>query len=173
MANVHQGPAVPSCGGSCITQKRGPLLERSRIKNCSYRHAGTPAYRRRYFRPHMPEQDVRAYALLEGRRAIFSHVSSSSSSRYSLTGNSLPHDVQRMVTAFQPILRTTSLLHALHFINTFNQLMKVYRRDRRDRQVAKGCRPLQVHDILTLSPAVFLCVLRALCGENITPRYPA
>jgi len=59
---------------------------------------------------------VRAYTLLLGRRAIFSHVSSSSSSRYSLIGNSLPHDVQRMVAAFQPILRTTSFPHALHFM---------------------------------------------------------
>jgi hypothetical protein len=41
-----------------------------------------------------------------------------------LTGNSLPHDVQRMVTAFQPILSTTSLPHALHFMNTFDQLKK-------------------------------------------------
>jgi len=59
-------------------------------------------------------------ALLQGRWEICSHVFSSNWSIYSLTGKSLPHDVQRTVTVRQPIRRNASPPHIVHFITTSN-----------------------------------------------------
>jgi hypothetical protein len=61
------------------------------------------------------------HARLLGRREIFSQVSSSIWSEYSLIENSLPHAVQRNVTALQPIRSSTFLPQVLHFIRTSNK----------------------------------------------------
>jgi hypothetical protein len=55
---------------------------------------------------------------LQGRREIFSHVSSSIWSEYSRIEKSLPHAVQRMLTVRQPIRSSTSLPQDLQFIET-------------------------------------------------------
>jgi hypothetical protein len=58
------------------------------------------------------------HARLQGRREIFSHVSASIWSEYSLIEKSLPHTVQRKVMVRQPIRSSTSLPQDLHFIET-------------------------------------------------------
>jgi hypothetical protein len=56
------------------------------------------------------------HARLQGRREIFSHISSSIWSEYSLIEKTLPHDVQRNDTSRQPIRSSTFLPQNLHFI---------------------------------------------------------
>jgi hypothetical protein len=65
------------------------------------------------------------YARLLGRREIFSQVSSSIWSEYSLIENSLPHAVQRKVMARQPIRSSTFLPQVLHFMKASNQEQKI------------------------------------------------
>jgi hypothetical protein len=55
------------------------------------------------------------YARLQGRVAIMSQVSSSISSRYSETGNVLPHDMQQKTTDVQRKVSRTSPSQSRHF----------------------------------------------------------
>ena len=61
-----------------------------------------------------------------------SQASSSSSFRYSRTGYSLPHAVQRRETARQPTFSTTSLPQDLHVISTLRSQESEYRRQEND-----------------------------------------
>ncbi|HSN22674.1 MAG TPA: IS110 family transposase, partial [Methylomicrobium sp.] len=56
-------------------------------------------------------------------------MASSNSSIYSLTGNTLPHDVQRSITARQPIRRSTFLPQTLHFMKA-NHSKKLFNHGR-------------------------------------------
>ncbi len=62
------------------------------------------------------ESGFPSHARLQGRREIFSQVSSSICSAYSLIENSLPHAVQQNSTLRQPTRSSTSFLQILHFI---------------------------------------------------------
>ena len=66
-------------------------------------------------------------ARLQGRWEMRSQAPSSSSSRYSRTGYSVPHDVQRRITVVQPTLSTTFLPQDLHFIRTPGSRESEYR----------------------------------------------
>ena len=76
------------------------------------------ALHRRDIHFHEAEGMTSRHTRFTGRRAIRSQVSSSISPRYSPTGYSLPHAVQRIATFLQPILSTTSLPQALQVMGT-------------------------------------------------------